>query len=117
MKPVASIDEYIGRYPAEVQEILQKVRQAIRETAPEAEEAMQYGIPTFKLHGSLVHFGMFKEHLGFYPTPSGISGFKDELKPYKHAKGSVRFPLDEPIPYELIKRITAFRVKEQTGEK
>jgi uncharacterized protein YdhG (YjbR/CyaY superfamily) len=107
-----SIDEYIGGFPADVQEILQKIRMTIRETAPEAEEAMKYGIPTFTLKGNLVHFGAFKHHIGFYPTPSGIERFREELSAYAGDKGTIRFPLDEPIPYELIRQIVTFRVQE-----
>jgi uncharacterized protein YdhG (YjbR/CyaY superfamily) len=106
------IDAYIAGYPAEVREILQKVRATIREAAPEAGEAMKYGIPTFTLHGNLVHFAGHKKHIGFYPAPSGLVAFKAELSAYKGSKGAVQFPLDQPIPYELIGAITAFRVKE-----
>jgi uncharacterized protein YdhG (YjbR/CyaY superfamily) len=107
-----TIDEYIAGYPPDVQAILQKIRQTIREAAPDAEEAISYQLPTFKLHGNLVHFGAFKSHIGFYPTPTGTEKFQKELSVYQGAKGSVRFPLDRPIPYALIKRIVKFRVKE-----
>lgn len=106
------IDAYIAGFPDEIQEILQKVRSTIRQAAPEAKEAIKYGLPTFVLNGNLVHFGGFPKHIGFYPTPSGIEKFKDELAVYKGAKGSVQFPLDQPIPYDLIRRITLFRVQE-----
>lgn len=106
------IDEYIAGFPADVQEILQKVRATIHKAAPEAVETIDYQMPTFTLHGNLVHFGGFKHHIGFYPTPTGIEKFKEELSPYKGAKGSVQFPLDKPIPYDLISEIVAFRVKE-----
>jgi len=114
MKPIPpkSIDEYIALYPAEIQEKLQMVRIAIKETAPNAQEAMAYGIPTFKLHGNLVHFGAGKNHLGFYPAPSGIAKFKEEISKYKWAKGSVQFPFNQEIPLDLIKRITQFSVEE-----
>jgi uncharacterized protein YdhG (YjbR/CyaY superfamily) len=106
------IDEYIAGFPPDIQELLQKVRATIREAAPDAEEAIKYQIPTFTLKGNLVHFAAFKNHIGFYPAPSGIEELKDELSGYVGAKGSVRFPLDEPIPFDLIGRIVRFRVKE-----
>jgi uncharacterized protein YdhG (YjbR/CyaY superfamily) len=108
-----NIDQYIAAFPPDVQAILEKIRALIREEAPDAQEAMKYGIPTFTLNkGNLVHFGAFPKHIGFYPTPSGIEAFKDELSGYNGAKGSVQFPLDKDIPYDLIRRITEFRVKE-----
>ncbi len=106
------IDDYISEFPDTVQEILNLMRQTIREAAPEAEETIRYGIPTFTLNGNLVHFAAFKKHIGFYPDPSGIEAFESELSPYKRAKGSVQFPLDKPLPIELISRIVKFRVKE-----
>lgn len=109
---IKTIDEYIGNFPPEVQEILEKIRKTIHETAPEAEEAMRYGIPTFILNENLVHFAAFEHHIGFYPTPSAIRAFREELTPYKYAKGSIQFPLDEPIPYDLVRRMVEFRVKE-----
>jgi uncharacterized protein YdhG (YjbR/CyaY superfamily) len=108
-----TIDEYIGGFPAEVQEILEKIRQTIHNAAPEAGETISYQMPTFKMKGNLVHFAAFKNHIGFYPTPSGTEAFQKELAPYKGGKGSIRFPLDQPIPYSLIERIVKFRVKEQ----
>ncbi len=108
-----TIDEYIASCPKYVQEILKKVRATIRKAAPEAEETIDYQMPTFKLKGSnLVHFAAHKKHIGFYPTPSGIEKFKEEISVYEWAKGSVQFPLDKPIPYDLIGRITEFRMKE-----
>ena len=107
-----TIDEYIAAFPKEVQEILEKVRATIHKAAPNAEETINYGIPTFTLNGNLVHFAAFKKHIGFYPTPSGIEKFKVELSGYEGAKGSVQFPLDKPIPYDLISRIVTFRVKD-----
>jgi uncharacterized protein YdhG (YjbR/CyaY superfamily) len=107
-----TIDEYIAGFPPDVQEKLRKLRATIREAAPDAEETISYQMPTFALHGNLVHFAAFKNHIGFYPTPSGIEAFKNELAVYKGAKGSVQFPLDKPIPYDLVSRIVAFRVKE-----
>jgi uncharacterized protein YdhG (YjbR/CyaY superfamily) len=109
----ATIDEYIRTFPPEVQARLQKMRQTIRKAAPQAMEAISYQMPTFKLHGrNLVHFAGYKRHIGFYPVPSGVAAFKKELAPYVQGKGSVQFPLDRPLPYELVKRIVAFRVKE-----
>jgi uncharacterized protein YdhG (YjbR/CyaY superfamily) len=107
-----NIDEYIASYPEDVREILEKIRLTIREAAPDAEETINYQIPTFTLKGNLVHFAAFKKHIGFYPAPSGIEKFKQELSGYESAKGSVQFPLDQPIPYDLISQITKFRVKE-----
>lgn len=107
-----TVDAYIGQFPEEVQEILVTIRAVIQEAAPEATEKMSYGMPTFYLNGNLVHFGVHKQHIGFYPTPSGIEAFKEELAAYKGAKGSVQFRLDEPMPYELIGRITRYRAEE-----
>jgi uncharacterized protein YdhG (YjbR/CyaY superfamily) len=115
MKPrrtAGNIDEFIAGYPAEVQRILQEIRTIIRTAAPDAQEAIKYGIPTFVLNENLVHFAAFDRHIGFYPTPSGIDQFKDELSAYHSAKGSVQFPLDKPIPFSLIRKIVAFRVKQ-----
>jgi len=106
-----TIDEYIGEFPEQVQELLQQVRNAIRDAAPKAEEAIKYGIPTFVYHGNLVHFGGFKNHIGFYPAPQGLREFQKELSKYKGSKGAVQFPLDEKMPLTLIKKITKFRVK------
>lgn len=115
--PIKTIDEFISQYPFEVQAILQKIRAAIQKSAPGAEEAMAYGIPTFRLNGkNLVHFSALKAHIGFYPTPSGIEKFKKELSVYEGAKGSVRFPLTKPIPYALIRKIVQYRVKEVMGQ-
>ncbi len=110
------VDAFIAKYPPDVQQILQKIRGIIREVAPEANETINYGIPTFTLNGNLVHYSAFANHIGFYPTPSGIEKFKSELSKYEGAKGSVKFPLDQPIPYELIRKITEFRVKEQQAK-
>ena len=114
---VNTIDQYISGFPEEVQEILNRVRDTIRKSAPDAEETINYQIPTFRLKGNLVHFAAFKKHIGFYPTPSGIKQFQKELSGYETAKGSVKFPLDKPIPYDLISMITAFRVNEQHSGK
>ena len=110
-KQYRTIDAYIRTFPIEVQAILEKMRQTIRKAAPDAEEAISYQIPTFKLNGNLVHFAAFKSHIGFYPTPSGISSFERELSKYKQGKGSVQFPLDRPIPMDLIGRIVEFRLE------
>jgi uncharacterized protein YdhG (YjbR/CyaY superfamily) len=115
--PANPIDQFISNYPPEVQTILQKIRALIQKSAPGAEEAMSYGIPTFKLNGkNLVHFSAFKEHIGFYPTPMGIEKFKKELSAYEGAKGSVKFPLNKPIPYALITKIVQFRVKDVSAQ-
>jgi uncharacterized protein YdhG (YjbR/CyaY superfamily) len=113
-KSFKTMDAYIVSFPKDVQAILRKMRATVKKAAPAAEEAMSYGIPTFKLNGNLVHFAAFERHIGFYPTPSAITKFKKGLSRYKQAKGSVQFPLDQPIPYGLIKKIVAFRVKENT---
>ncbi len=107
-----TIDEYIAGFPPEVQEILQQIRATIKAAAPGAEETINYAIPTIVLKGNLVHFAAYEEHIGFYPTPTGMEAFKGELSSYRGAKGSVQFPLDEPIPYDLIRRIVEFRVRE-----
>jgi uncharacterized protein YdhG (YjbR/CyaY superfamily) len=107
-----TIDEYIAGFPPDVQEILEKIRVTIREAAPDAQETIKYQMPTFTLKGNLVHFAAFKKHIGFYPVPTGIEQFKDELSAYKGGKGSVQIPLDKPIPFDLISRIVKFRVKE-----
>jgi uncharacterized protein YdhG (YjbR/CyaY superfamily) len=109
--PPKDIDEYIAGFPRDVQELLEKIRMTIREAAPDAVEAIKYRMPTFTLKGNLVHFAAFKKHIGFYPAPRGIEAFKDELSVYEGAKGSVRFPLDKPIPFDLIRRIVKFRVE------
>ena len=113
IKKFKTMDEYIKTFPKDVQSILEKMRQTIRKAAPEAVEAISYQMPTFKLNGkNLVHFAAFKNHIGFYPIPSGIEAFKKALSPYKQGKGSVQFPIDKAIPYDLVKKIVIFRVKE-----
>lgn len=112
-----TMDEYINTFPENVRNILNELRQTIREAAPEAEETVNYQMPTFTLHGNLVHFGAFKNHIGFYPTPTGIEAFKKELAPYQGAKGSVQFPMDQPLPLALIRRIVEYRVKENLERK
>ena len=109
-----NIDEYIAGFPSDIQETLEKIRQTVREAAPDAEETIKYRMPTFTLKGNLVHFAAFKNHIGFYPVPSGIEAFRVELSAYKQGKGSVQFPYDGPIPYDLIRKIVEFRVKENT---
>ena len=111
-----NIDEYIAGFPDNVQAILQKIRLTIREAAPDAQEAIKYRMPAFTLKGILVFFAAFKKHIGFYPIPSGIEKFADELSAYKQGKGSIQFPLDEPIPYDLIRRIVLFRVEENIAK-
>lgn len=105
--------EYIASHPKNIQNILQKIRQIIKKAVPRAKEVISYGIPTFDLDNKhLVHFAAFKSHIGFYPTSSGIEAFKKEIAEYKWAKGSVQFLIDQPIPYDLIKKMTVFRAKE-----
>jgi uncharacterized protein YdhG (YjbR/CyaY superfamily) len=111
-KTIQTIDEYIETFTKDVQSILEKTRETIRKAAPGAVEAISYQIPTFKLNDNLVHFAAFKNHIGFYPTPSGIEAFKKELSQYKGANGSVQFPLNRPIPYDLLEKIVIFRSKE-----
>lgn len=106
------IDEYITRYPKEIRVILQKIRATIKRAAPGATEAISYQIPTFKIGGNLVHFAAFSRHISFFPTSSGVEKFKRELEAYETSKGTIRFPLEKPIPYGLISKITKFRVKE-----
>jgi len=114
MKQVNSINEYILTFPIEVQKILIELRTLIQNAAPQATEKISYQIPTFYLNGNLVHFAAYKNHIGFYPTSSGISQFSEELKKYKTSRGTVQFPIDQPIPKDLIKKIVEFRVNENT---
>ncbi|HEY0739350.1 MAG TPA: DUF1801 domain-containing protein [Herpetosiphonaceae bacterium] len=107
-----TIDEYIAGFPQDVQAMLEQVRATIKAAAPEAEETIKYQMPTFMLKGNLVYFAAFKKHIGFYPVPSGIEAFKDELAVYKQGKGSIQFPLDQPLPLDLISRIVKWRVQE-----
>jgi uncharacterized protein YdhG (YjbR/CyaY superfamily) len=109
-----TIDAYIAPFPPDIQERLQAIRAVIRDAAPEATEAISYQMPTFKLHGNLVHFAAFKNHIGFYPAPSGIEAFKDDLAAYQSSKGAIRFPLDKPLPLDLVRRIVLYRVQENT---
>jgi uncharacterized protein YdhG (YjbR/CyaY superfamily) len=107
-----SIDEYISAFPEDIQEKLQNIRLTIREAAPDAEETISYQMPAFRQNGILVYFAAFKNHISFFPTSSGIEKFKVDLAAYEGSKGTVKFPLDKPIPYDLIKRIVKFRVEE-----
>ena len=111
-----SIDEYMAEFPPETRKVLEELRALIKASAPGATEKISYAIPTFHLNGNLVHFAGYEKHIGFYPGTSGIQAFKEDLKPYKSAKGSVQFPLDQPLPTNLIRRIVEFRVKENTGK-
>ena len=112
-----NIDEYIAGFPKDIQKILEDVRATIRKAAPEAKEAIKYAMPTFVLNGNLVHFAAFKNHIGFYPAPTGIEAFKKELSSYKGGKGTVQFPLDKPMPLSLITKIVKFKVKESSKDK
>ena len=105
MKKNNDIDNYIKNFPKDIQDILNKVRNTIKKAAPDAEETVSYGIPTFKLNGNLVHFGGFKNHIGFFPTPSGILKFKKELTPYKTSNGTIQFYFIKPIPFDLIYKL------------
>ena len=116
-KAFKNIDEYVATFPKNVQSILEELRQAIRDSAPNAEEAISYQIPTFKLKGNLVHFGAFKNHIGFYPRISAIEAFREELSDYEVTKGTVKFPLDRPIPFDLIKKMVKYRVKEDLDKR
>ena len=116
-KRFETVDEYIATFPRNVQDILEELRQTIHNSAPDAKEAISYQIPTFKLNGNLVHFAAFKNHIGFYPTSSGISRFKKELSRYEVSRGTVRFPINEPIPSDLIRKIVKYRVKENLDKK
>jgi len=112
-KQFKTIDEYIGTFPKNIQDRLEKLRRTIREAAPEAVETISYGMPAFNLNNRyLVYFAAWKNHIGLYPMPSGIEAFQKELSPYEAAKGSVRFPMDKPFPFELVRRIVKYRVKE-----
>jgi uncharacterized protein YdhG (YjbR/CyaY superfamily) len=111
------IDEYINSQSAEIREILAEMRATIKKFAPEAEEKISYQIPTYYLHGNLVHFAACKNHVGFYPGPSGLKAFPEEVASYKCTKGAVQFPYDKPLPLKLIKNIVRFRVKENMERK
>ena len=110
--PTTNVDAYISQFPADVQAQLQQLRKIIHTAAPDANEKISYGIPTFYLHGNLVHFAAYRNHIGFYPSSSGMLAFAQELAAYKTSRGTVQFPLGQPLPVELIKKIVAFRVTE-----
>lgn len=112
-----NIDEYIAIQTPEVQILLEQMRYTIQKAAPEAEEVISYNMPAYKYHGMLVYFAAYKNHIGFYATPTGHKEFEDKLSAYKQGKGSVQFPLSKPLPLDLISRIVAFRVKENLKKK
>ena len=106
------IDEYVSRFPLNIQKLLLDMRTTIRKAAPKAIESIKYGIPTFEQEGNLVHFAAYKSHIGFYPAPAGIQAFKKELSKYEQSKGAIRFAIDEPLPLSLVSKIVKFRVKQ-----
>jgi uncharacterized protein YdhG (YjbR/CyaY superfamily) len=113
---IATINEYIAEFPEDVQKKLQEMRATIKAAAPAAQEKISYQMPTFYLHGNLVHFAAHTSHIGFYPAPSGIEAFKQELAPYKSSKGAIQFPINEPLPLDLVKKIVKFRVEENINK-
>jgi uncharacterized protein YdhG (YjbR/CyaY superfamily) len=113
---IGTVDEYIASFPEEIRVILERIRGIVREAAPGAEERISYGMPGYKLGRNLVYFAAHKSHIGLYPTPSATGAFAKELEPYESGKGSIKFPLDKPIPYDLIRRIVEFRVREEAGK-
>lgn len=112
MKEFKDINEFIADFPDDIQIILEKIRATIQKAAPDAKEAIKYGMPTFVLNGNLVHFAAYKNHIGFYPAPTGIDAFIEELAQYRTGKGTIQFPVDKPIPYDLITKVVKFRVEE-----
>jgi uncharacterized protein YdhG (YjbR/CyaY superfamily) len=116
-KKINTIDEYISGFPKDIQIRLNKIRKVIKESAPQAQEAISYQMPTFKSNGNLVHFAAWKNHIGFYPTPSGTNAFKKELSKYNLSKGAIQFPINKPIPLDLVRKIVKFRVKENSQKK
>jgi len=112
MKEYVDINNYITEFPEEIRVILEQIRNTIHQAAPEAKEAIKYGMPTFVLNGNLVHFAAFKNHIGFYPAPSGIDTFIKELAVYRTGKGTIQFPIGKPIPFDLITKVVKFRVEE-----
>lgn len=112
----STIDEYIAQFPQDIQRILQELRVTIRAAAPDASEKISYQMPTFFLNGNLVHFAAQRKHIGFYPAPSGIAAFQQELTAYKSSKGAVQFPIDQPLPLDLVRRIVEFRVAENLAK-
>ena len=117
MKTFSTINEYISEFPEEIRFKLEQIREIIQQAAPEAKEAIRYGMPTFVLNGNLVHFAAYKNHIGFYPAPSGIDAYLDELAVYRTGKGTIQFPIDQPIPFNLIKKVVEFRVNENLGKR
>lgn len=113
---IKNIDEYISEFPENIQLILEQIRETIKRTAPEAEETIKYGMPTFTLNGNLVYFAAFKNHIGFYPIPTGIEAFREQFSRYKTGKGSVQFPLNQPMPLDLIAQVVKFRVEQNVGK-
>lgn len=111
-KAIKDIKTYFADFPEETQNLLEQMRKTIREAAPQAEETISYGIPTFKLYGNLVHYAAYKNHIGFYPGAGGIAAFAEELSGYKGAKGSVQFPINQPLPLNLVARIVNFRIEQ-----
>jgi uncharacterized protein YdhG (YjbR/CyaY superfamily) len=117
MKQYRTINEYIAASPRSVRAMLRELRSVLRKAVPQAEEAIRYGMPTLRLNGNLVHFAAFKNHIGFFPTPSGVRAFAMELSKYETSKGTVRFPLDTKLPFPLIRKIVLFRVREQLNKR
>jgi uncharacterized protein YdhG (YjbR/CyaY superfamily) len=115
-KGLNSIDEYIAKFPSDIQILLNQMRVTIRNAAPDASEKISYQMPTFFLKGNLVHFAALKNHIGFYPAPSAIIAFRKELTRYISSKGAVQFPLDEPLPLDLVTKMVTFRVKENLSK-
>jgi uncharacterized protein YdhG (YjbR/CyaY superfamily) len=111
------VDTYISRFQEDIRKRLEKIRKVIKESAPDSVETMSYGIPTYKQGKNLVHFAGYKKHIGFYPTPSGIEAFREELSSFEVSKGTVKFPHGKPVPYDLIRKIVEYRVNEITSEK
>ncbi|MDR1094963.1 MAG: DUF1801 domain-containing protein [Spirochaetaceae bacterium] len=111
-----TIDEYIETFKPEIQKTLNEIRNFIKTEVPEATEKISYGMPTFYLNGNLVHFAAFKDHYGFFPSPSGIDAFEEELAPYRSGKGTLRFPIDKPVPWDIIQKVVQFRVKENLNK-
>lgn len=114
---IREVDEYISKFPDEIGDILKRLREVIRQNAPNAKEAMSYGVPAFQLKGNLVLYAAFKNHIGLYPTPSAIKEFKKELVNYETSEGTIKFQLNKPLPFDLIKRIVRFRVNENLKKK
>lgn len=114
-KSTKALDGYFDKFPPSIRKILENIRNLIRKQVPEAEEIMAYGVPTFRHHGNLIHYAAFKKHIGIYPSPTVITHFARELEPYSTSRGTVRFPLSQPIPYDLIERMVAYRLSGQLG--